>query len=68
MQIDPIKPTLKPCETKRLKLKHDELLSNFAFECNLRRYNLAVMYLRLATWGSRALCPLVGPGAALATS
>ena len=40
MQIDPIKPTLKPSGTKRLKLKHDALLSNFAFNFNLRRYRV----------------------------
>ena len=38
MQFDPIKPTLKPPGTKRLKLKYDELLSSFAFNFNLRRY------------------------------
>ena len=38
MQVDPITPTLKAPGTKRLKLKHDESLSNFAFKFNLRRY------------------------------
>ena len=38
MQVDPIKPTLKPPGTQRLKLKYDEPLSNFAFKFNLRRY------------------------------
>jgi hypothetical protein len=38
VQVDPIKPTLKGAGTKRLKLKHFELLSNFPFEVNLRRY------------------------------
>ena len=38
MQVDPIKPKLKPPRTKRLKLDYDELLSNFAFKFNLRRY------------------------------
>ena len=38
MQVDPIKPTLKPPGMKRLKLKHDGLLSSFAFKFNLRRY------------------------------
>ena len=37
VQVDPMKPTLKPPGTKRLKLKYDELLSNFAFKFNLRR-------------------------------
>ena len=38
MQIDPVKPKLKPPGTKRLKLKYDEPLSKFAFKFNLRRY------------------------------
>jgi hypothetical protein len=38
VQVDPIKPTLKAPGTKRLKLKFDILLSNFAFKFNLRRY------------------------------
>ena len=38
MQVVPIKPTLKAPGTKRLKLKYDEALSNFAFKFNLRRY------------------------------
>ena len=33
-----IETTLKPTGTKRLKLKYDILLSNFAFKFNLRRY------------------------------
>jgi len=39
VQIDPINPQLKAPGTKRLNLKCDELLSSFAFEFNLRRYN-----------------------------
>jgi len=39
VQVDPIKPMLKPPGTKRLKLKYDESPSNFAFKFNLRRYN-----------------------------
>jgi hypothetical protein len=31
-------PTLKAPETKRLKLKHDEVHSTFDFEFNLRHY------------------------------
>ena len=42
MQFDPIKSTLKPPETKRLKLEYYELLSNFALKFNLRRYSWAV--------------------------
>jgi hypothetical protein len=41
VQVDPIKPTLKAPGTKRLKLKHDEPLSRFAFKFNLRRFNSA---------------------------
>ena len=39
VQVDPITPTLKAPGTKRLKLKYHELLSNFAFKFNLRRYS-----------------------------
>jgi len=38
VQVDPIKPMLKPPGTKRLKLECAELGSNFAFNFNLRRY------------------------------
>ena len=38
MQVDPVKPKLKPPGSKRLKLKCDVLLSNAAFKFNLRRY------------------------------
>ena len=38
VQVDPMKPKLKPPGTKRLKLKCDVLLSNFAFKFNLRHY------------------------------
>ena len=37
MQVDPMKPKLKPLGNKRLKLKRDEPLSNFGFNFNLRR-------------------------------
>ena len=40
VQIDPIKPKFKAPGTKRSKLKSDELLSNFAFKTNLRRYDV----------------------------
>jgi hypothetical protein len=33
-----MKPKSKPPGTKRLKLKYDEVLSNVAFNFNLRRY------------------------------
>jgi len=38
VQVDPIKPKLKLPGTKRLKLKCDEALSNFAFKIKLHRY------------------------------
>ena len=38
VQVDPIKQTLKPPGTKRLKLKYYKLLSSVAFNFNLRRY------------------------------
>ena len=43
MQVDPIKPTLKAAETKRLKLKYHKLLSNIAFNFNLRRYTVGLI-------------------------
>jgi len=38
VQVDPIEPKLKLPETKRVKLKWDEPLSNFAFKFRLRHY------------------------------
>ena len=38
MQVDPIKPELKPPGTERLKLNYDVLLLTSAFKINLRRY------------------------------
>ena len=38
MQVDPIKPTLNAPGAEPLKQKCDELLSNFAYKFNLRRY------------------------------
>ena len=37
MQVDPIKPTLKPPKTKRLKYECDLLLSTSGFTFSLRR-------------------------------
>jgi hypothetical protein len=37
-----MKPMLKPPETKRLKLKYGEPLSEFTFKINLRRYTREV--------------------------
>ena len=42
MQADPIKPTLKPPGTKLLRLKYEKVVSNLAFNFNLRRYSKAV--------------------------
>ena len=38
MQLDPMKPKLKPPGIKLLKLESDKPLSNLAFKFNLRRY------------------------------
>jgi hypothetical protein len=45
VQLDRIKPKLKPPETQRLKLKYVKLLSDFAFKFNLRRYTKLPPYL-----------------------
>ena len=39
MHLDPIKPTLRAPGIKRLKLKCEVPLSNFAFKFNLRRHD-----------------------------
>jgi hypothetical protein len=39
VQVESIKPVLIPPGIKRLKLAYDKLVSNFAFNANLRRYN-----------------------------
>ena len=41
VQVDPIKPKLKPPGTERLKLNHGVLLSTLAFKFNLHRYTPA---------------------------
>jgi hypothetical protein len=41
MQVDPVRPTLKPPGIMLLKLIYNEPLSNFAFDFNLRRYTKA---------------------------
>jgi hypothetical protein len=38
VQVDPVKPKLKPPGTKRLKPKCHVLLLSYAFKFNLRRY------------------------------
>ena len=47
MQVDPIKPKLKPTATKCLKLKCAILLSTAALKFNLRRYNKADFVTRI---------------------
>jgi len=37
--VKPVKSVLKASGTKRLKLNCDDLVSSFAFNCNLRRYS-----------------------------
>jgi hypothetical protein len=44
VQVDPIKPTLTPTGTKRLKLKCDVLVATSAFKFNLRRYNMVLTF------------------------
>ena len=40
MHNDPIKPTFKAPGTKLLKLTYNDRVSDFAFNFNLRRYNV----------------------------
>jgi len=42
VQVDPIKSTLKAPGTKRLNLRFDDVVSSFAFNPNLRRYDLGL--------------------------
>ena len=44
--------SISTCATKRLKLKHDDLLSRFAFSFNLRHYCMTKFLHRLTTGGS----------------
>jgi hypothetical protein len=41
VQVDPITPKLKAPGSRRLNLKHEKLLSDFAFKFSLRRYTTA---------------------------
>jgi len=43
-----MKPMFKAPGTKRLKLKCDEALLNFAFNLHLRRYSMGVKLVHLA--------------------
>ena len=58
VQVDPIKPTLKAPETKRLNLKYGERLSSFAFNSILRRYN----WVGRVCWGIFRRGPRDRPG------
>jgi hypothetical protein len=40
VQVDPIKPKLKPPGIERLKLSYDEPPSNFAYKFSFRHYNV----------------------------
>jgi hypothetical protein len=55
VQVEPMKPQLKPTGTKRLTLSCDILLSGFAFQFNLRRYTTATCWCTLAR--RRCRCP-----------
>ena len=44
MQVDPSRSRVDRSWSQRLKLKYDELLSNFAFNFNLRRYTQVRRY------------------------
>ena len=55
VQVDPIKPTLIPPGTKLFKLQCDELLSNFVFNHDLRRYTkVSQMHRHLIPWAGLA--------------
>jgi len=43
VQVHPIKATLKPPGTRRLKLKYYQLPSSFAFKFYLRRFTMAAL-------------------------
>ena len=56
-----MKPMSKPPGTKRLKLKCDELLSSFAFNFNLRRYNTGAPVPSTVMPAPEPRAPLSGP-------
>ena len=49
MQVEPIKPALNAPGTKRLKLTYDKMLSNVAFDINLRRYTVGLIRRQMET-------------------
>ena len=60
MQVDPIRPTLKAPGSKRLKLKHDGLLSYFAFKFNMRRHIMGWFPISTTAGAVALQCMLVG--------
>ena len=54
MQVDPITPTLKAPGYQRLKLKCDDLLSDFAINFNLRCYTEETVEAAMAALESAA--------------
>jgi hypothetical protein len=54
VQFDPIKPTLKAPETKRLKLRYDGPLSNLAFKLNLCHHTTVTALATVATMEAAA--------------
>ena len=61
VQVDPIKLTLRPPGTGRLTLKYDKLLSSFAFNFNLRRFNPAQPPRRERRYGLTDIAPKPKP-------
>jgi hypothetical protein len=66
VQVDPIKPKLKPAGTKPLKLKWDVLLSTSVFEFNWRRYMEEEEAAAAATAAGRAAAAAAAEAAAAA--
>jgi len=62
VQIVPMNPQLKPPGTKILKLKHDEPLSNFAFNFKLRRYTEHCVFCRFMSDGNSYKAGMMGLG------
>jgi hypothetical protein len=60
--MESMKPKFKAPGTKRLKLKNGNMLTNFAFNSNLRRYTLVGMggLKPLAAALGPAIAPLLG--------
>ena len=63
VQVDPIIPASTAIGTKRLKLRNYQLLSNVAFNFNLRRYSMASIQPLRTSAAFDHLSPLeVSPG------